>query len=69
MIYNNNDKRAKVKVLYDEFGVRLEFLPPYSPGYKPIKEFFAKLKARTRKKRDLALHFGDDVRGFIELVV
>ena len=66
MIYNSNDKRSEVRVLYGEFGARLEFLRLYSPDYKPIEKSFAESKAHTRKKRDLALPFGGDVGGFIE---
>jgi len=28
-----------------EAGVRLEYLPPYSPNYNPIEEAFAEMKA------------------------
>ena len=68
LIYNSN-KRSEVRVLYGEFGARLEFLPLYSPDYKPIEKSFAGSKARTRKKRDLALPFGGDVGGSIELAI
>ena len=53
-------KSAGVRALCDEFGVGLEFLPPYSPDYNPIEESFAELKVWTKKSRDLALVFGDD---------
>ena len=62
-------KSAEVRALCDEFGVHLEFLPPYSPDYNPIEESFAELKAWMKKNRDLALAFGDDFGGFIELAV
>jgi transposase len=32
-----------------EAGVKLVFLPPYSPGLNPIEQFFAKLKAFIRR--------------------
>ena len=38
----------------EEAGVRLEFLPPYSPDYNPIEEAFAELKAWIRKNYMLA---------------
>ena len=62
-------KSAEVRVLCDEFGTHLEFLPPYSPDYNPIEESFAELKAWMKKKRDLALAIGDDFGRFIELAV
>lgn len=33
----------------DEAGVRLEYLPPYSPDFNPIEEAFAELKAWIKK--------------------
>jgi transposase len=33
-----------------EKGVRLVYLPPYSPDLNPIKEFFAEIKAFIRRK-------------------
>ena len=39
----------RVKQLYSDTGVRLLYLPPYSPDFNPIKEFFAKLKAYIKK--------------------
>ena len=67
----SSHKSADVRALCDEFGVRLEFLPPYSPDYNPIEESFAELKAWMKKNRDLALAYEpeDDFRGFIELAV
>ena len=38
-------KSAEVRELCDEFGVRLEFLPPYALDYNLIEECFAELKA------------------------
>lgn len=32
-----------------EKGVKLVFLPPYSPDLNPIEEFFAELKAFVRR--------------------
>jgi transposase len=31
-------------------GVRLMYLPPYSPDLNPIKEFFAELKAFIKRR-------------------
>jgi transposase len=46
-------------------GVRLEFLPPYSPDFNPIEEAFAELKAWLRKNNTLASSF-NDFEGFLE---
>jgi transposase len=37
----------------DDKGVKLMYLPPYSPDLNPIEEFFAKLKAFIRRHWDL----------------
>jgi transposase len=39
----------RVKQLYSDTGVRLLYLPPYSPDFNPIEEFFAELKAYIKK--------------------
>jgi transposase len=36
------------QMCYDA-GVKLVYLPPYSPDFNPIKEFFAKLKAFIKR--------------------
>jgi hypothetical protein len=59
----------EIRALCDEFGVRLEYLPPYSPDYNPIEESFAELKAWMQRNRELADTFGEDFVGFIELGV
>jgi transposase len=33
----------------EEIGVRLEFLPPYSPDYNLIEDAFADFKVRIKK--------------------
>ena len=35
--------------LRNEFGVRVEFLPPYSPDLNPIEEAFSSIKAWIRR--------------------
>jgi len=37
-------------------GVRLEFLPPYSPDLNPIEEAFSKIKAWIRRHADELSH-------------
>ena len=57
--------------LCDEAGIRVEFLPPYSPDLNPIETSFAILKAWIRRNSDLAAAyassqtFGD----FLQLAV
>lgn len=34
----------RIKTLYTKVGVKLLYLPPYSPDFKPIEEFFADIK-------------------------
>jgi hypothetical protein len=40
----------EVQELCDAAGIRVIFLPPYSPDLNPIEEFFSQLKARVRRK-------------------
>ena len=35
-------------------GIKLEYLPPYSPDFNPIEEAFAELKAWIRRNYVLA---------------
>ena len=53
-------KSAEARAFCDGFGIRLEFIPPYSLDYNLIEESFAELKA-WMKNRDLG--------GFNELAV
>lgn len=39
----------RIKTLCAEAGVKLLYLPPYSPDFNPIEEFFAELKAHIKK--------------------
>jgi transposase len=39
----------QVKQLCSDAGVKLLYLPPYSPDFNPIEEFFAELKAYIKK--------------------
>jgi len=50
----------------EQAGVRLEYLPPYSPDYNPIEEAFAELKAWMKKNYILADSF-DSLQGFLDL--
>lgn len=42
-----------VLILYDS-GMRIEFLPPYSPDYNPIELAFSAIKAHIRRNGNLA---------------
>lgn len=39
----------RIKQMCNEAGVKLVYLPPYSPDFNPIKEFFAELKAFIKR--------------------
>jgi transposase len=49
----------------EEAGVRLEYLPPYSPDFNPIEEAFAELKAWMKKNYALADMY-ESLQGFLE---
>jgi len=40
---------AQIEQLCHEAGVKLVYLPPYSPDLNPIEEFFAELKGFIKK--------------------
>jgi transposase len=42
-------RSERVKTMCDEAGVKLVFLPPYSPDPNPIEEFFSDLKRFIKK--------------------
>ena len=42
-------KVAGVRKAIEAAGAELRYLPPYSPDFNPIEQFFAKLKALLRK--------------------
>ena len=42
-------KTKAVRAAFEALGVKLVFLPPYSPDFNPIEKAFAKLKALLRK--------------------
>jgi transposase len=41
-------------------GVRLLYLPPYSPDLNPIEEAFSKIKAWIRRNNDIFTYGPDD---------
>jgi transposase len=56
----NTHHSPELKGMCDEAGVRLEYLPPYSPDYNPIEKSFSALKAWIRRNRALAAEFEED---------
>jgi transposase len=42
-------KVAGIRSAIEAAGAELRYLPPYSPDFNPIEQFFAKLKALLRK--------------------
>ena len=52
---------ANIKRLCEQAGVELLYLPPYSPDFNPIEEYFSVLKAWMKKNCALAerMHFVD----------
>jgi transposase len=49
--YNSFSIDAQPNFTYK--GVRIEFLPPYSPDLNPIEEAFSKIKASIRHHSDI----------------
>jgi transposase len=45
-------KNEQVRMLIEAVGAELRYLPPYSPDFNPIEQFFAKLKAMLRKAKE-----------------
>ena len=45
----SSHKGPRARALIEAAGAELWFLPPYSPGFNPIENAFAKLKALLRK--------------------
>ena len=49
-------KSPRLKVLFEEAGIGLLFLPPYSPDYNPIEQSWSWLKSRIRALNEPLLH-------------
>lgn len=63
VIDNTSFHRSEgLKQIYAGAGVKLVYLPPYSPDLNLIKEFFAELKAFAKRQWDY--HKKDPERGF-----
>jgi hypothetical protein len=48
LIHHNKE----ILILADRFGVRIEYLPPYSPDLNPIEEAFSKIKSFIHRNQD-----------------
>ena len=48
-------KVAGVRDAIEAAGARLAYLPPYSPDFNPIEQFFAKLKVLLRKAAERSI--------------
>ena len=49
-------------------GIKLEYLPPYSPDFNPIEEAFAELKVWIHHNYILAAGY-TSFKGFLDLVL
>jgi transposase len=43
---------GEILALADRYGIRIEYLPPYSPDLNPIEESFSKIKHFLRRHHD-----------------
>jgi transposase len=60
-------RSERVKAMCDEAGVKLVFLPPYSPDLNPIEEFFSDLKRFIKKNwQAYESDSGQDFGAFLE---
>ena len=49
-------KSLQVKEAFEKAGVKLLFLPPYSPDFNPIEKFWSRLKAHIRRLKTPYFH-------------
>ena len=60
----------RIKQLCTTAGVRLIYLPPYSPDLNPIEEHFGELKAFMRHEWKIFVRSGgQDFEEFLKLVI
>jgi transposase len=57
-------RSSRIRQLYKAASIRLEYLPPYSPNYNPIKKSFKQLKGWIKQHADEAEIF-NEFRAFI----
>ena len=60
---------ANIEQLCVEAGVKLLYLPPYSPDLNPIEEFFAELKTFIKRNWEHYSGTPQDFRAFLEWCV
>lgn len=53
-------RSEELRRLCEEAGVKLAFLPPYSPDFNPIEETFSALKSWMKKHQDLGQEYVED---------
>ena len=61
-------KLARLQELCEHSGIILEFLPPYSPDFNPIKATFKDLKAWIKRNYMLASEF-ESFNNFLEFAI
>ena len=49
----------RIREMYEKAGVKLVYLPPYSPDFNPIEEFFSELKAFIKRNWTLYMNMTD----------
>ena len=60
----------RIKQMCLDAGVKLVYLPPYSPDFSPIEEFFSELKAFIKRKwKEYEDNQGQDFGAYLELCV
>ncbi|KAF5707244.1 hypothetical protein FMUND_11202 [Fusarium mundagurra] len=65
--FHHNDE---LEPMCAEAGVKLLYLPPYSPDFNPIEEYFAELKNFIKKPGpELSELFKKDFRAFLQACV
>lgn len=62
-------RSREVQDLCERTGVKLEYLPPYSPDYNPIELVFNTLKAWIRRYYHLAADFNNDWEAFLRFAI
>jgi transposase len=65
----SSHKVAGVREAIEARGAELVFLPPYSPDFNPIENFFAKLKALLRKAASRSFEsLTSDIRAILDSI-
>jgi len=59
----------EISAMCEKAGVKLIYLPPYSPDLNPIEEYFGELKAFIKKHNKLYLEDGWDFKAYLKWCV